>query len=661
MCLAPRVARLTGVLVLLAGCARPTARAPLQPLPTPNVATGPLVLSVVYPRLEGPPDSTQAAAVEHRVVAAESTYVIQATDSTFIFGSVGRGDAELTANGHPVPVYTTGGWIAWLPLTRDSVQVFDLVASTATDTARLTFSAPRLTTYTPPPYGAWIDTMSMEPVGSRWVLPGEGVRLAVRAVPDARVRLIAAGDTIAFIPARAPEPLPWGQRAFDRGAGGAARPVSADRYVAWHVGPLGPDPGPVLAPLAAPAPSDSSWATLEVIFVADTVRARWPVRLGVITPEDPRLAVVNDDTAGTGLTDSVLAGRPTPNGTYHWFFPTGTVARVSGRWNDQVRLQLSGRSVAWVDAVDVQPLHPGIPPPVGAARAMRLSPGPESVTLRMPLPARIPFRVDEMDRDLRVTLYGVAADMDWIQYGGTDPFVEAIAYEQPVEDETLVTVSLDERVWGYRTRWDGADLLLEIRRPPPIDAEHPLAGRRIALDPGHPPGGATGPTGVREPDVVLGAALKAATLLRRHGAEVVLLRHSDSAVGLVERVVGAERADADVLVSIHANALPDGVNPFVNNGTSVYYFHPRSISLARFMDRALVRHFGFRDLGIGRGDLALARPTWMPAVLLEGLFMMLPDQEAVLASEAGQWRYARGIVEGLEGYLRWYEQGRQGR
>jgi N-acetylmuramoyl-L-alanine amidase len=107
-----------------------------------------------------------------------------------------------------------------------------------------------------------------------------------------------------------------------------------------------------------------------------------------------------------------------------------------------------------------------------------------------------------------------------------------------------------------------------------------------------------------------------------------------------------------VLVSIHANALPDGVNPFVNNGTSVYYNHPRSIPLARALDRALVYQFGYRDLGMGRGDLALARPTWMPAVLTEGLFLMLPDQEAVLASPEGQERYARAVVDGIEAFLR---------
>jgi len=121
---------------------------------------------------------------------------------------------------------------------------------------------------------------------------------------------------------------------------------------------------------------------------------------------------------------------------------------------------------------------------------------------------------------------------------------------------------------------------------------------------------------------------------------------------LFERIDDAETADAELLISVHANALPDGVNPFTNNGTSTYYFHSRSVNLARELNGALVRHFGFRDLGVGRGNLALARPTWMPSALTEGLFMMLPDQEAVLASEDGQWRYARGIVEGIAAFLR---------
>ena len=74
--------------------------------------------------------------------------------------------------------------------------------------------------------------------------------------------------------------------------------------------------------------------------------------------------------------------------------------------------------------------------------------------------------------------------------------------------------------------------------------------------------------------------------------------------------------------------------------------------MARELDRALVTEFRVRDLGIGRGDYALVRPTWMPAALTEGLFIMLPEQEALLASEDGQWRYARAVVRGIENFLR---------
>jgi N-acetylmuramoyl-L-alanine amidase len=41
----------------------------------------------------------------------------------------------------------------------------------------------------------------------------------------------------------------------------------------------------------------------------------------------------------------------------------------------------------------------------------------------------------------------------------------------------------------------------------------------------------------------------------------------------------------------------------------------------------------------------------MPAILTEGLFMMLPDQEAVLISAEGQRRYAQGLVEGAAAFL----------
>jgi N-acetylmuramoyl-L-alanine amidase len=260
--------------------------------------------------------------------------------------------------------------------------------------------------------------------------------------------------------------------------------------------------------------------------------------------------------------------------------------------------------------------------------------------------------VIEEERRLTLVLHGAVGDVDWIRYGEAGDLVEAIRWDQAAADEVALTFDLRAPVWGYRSAWDRGDLVLEIRRPPQLDRSHPLRGLLVAVDPGHPPLGATGPTGLREADANLGVALELRALLEEEGARVLMTRTSDSAIGLSERTAHAEAAGAAVLVSIHNNALPDGVDPFRNNGTSVFYNQPRSLPLAREVQRALVRRLGLRDLGVARGDLALVRPTWMPSILTEGLFLMLPDQEHALRTAEGRRRYAEGVVEGLDRFLR---------
>jgi len=102
---------------------------------------------------------------------------------------------------------------------------------------------------------------------------------------------------------------------------------------------------------------------------------------------------------------------------------------------------------------------------------------------------------------------------------------------------------------------------------------------------------------------------------------------------------------------VHNNALPDGLDPFVNSGTSVFFFQPRSAPLAAAVQAALVRRLGLRDLGFARGDLALVRPTWMPAILTEGLFLMVPAHESALRHPDGRRAYAEGVRDGLREFL----------
>src|SRR5207244_2198576 len=145
--------------------------------------------------------------------------------------------------------------------------------------------------------------------------------------------------------------------------------------------------------------------------------------------------------------------------------PAGTPAVMSGRWNDQGRLQLARSAVAWVNAPEVVPLPEGTPPPGGAVGSIRLTPESGSVLLRVPLPALVPYQVTEDERSVTLRLYGVASDVNWMQYGGTDPLVRRMSYAQAAADELTITLELAPRVWGYRVRFDGRDLLLEIRRP----------------------------------------------------------------------------------------------------------------------------------------------------------------------------------------------------
>jgi N-acetylmuramoyl-L-alanine amidase len=613
------------------------------------------------------------------VVYPGPTDLVRVRDSSFLFGSVTNGNVRLTINGAPVRVWRNGGWLAWLPFPSDTLMRFRIEARLGADSSVLIYPVRRDPRYFPGVVGtgsAWIDSMALSPRGQVWLPATEYLAFSARAAEGSVVRLhLPSGEVIPLLPQKQPEEVAPAIRAFEWDTSKLRTPDEV-RYVGVVRGrEMGPDPGPVLhgpsAPLvrvlaraalrcvsgfSCPVPYDElvspegGWAVVEAARGGDTVLVRWPVQVGLLDTL-PIVTEFDDDTAGSGATDSITVGRAVPGGTYHWFFPTGTRGAVTGRINDDLRIRLSPQAEAWVPVADAQGFPAGVPPPHATVGSVTVISADDRAILRIPVSQRVPFQVLETETSLTLRLYSAAGDVDWMRYG-RDHLVSRLSWAQPERDEVTLTVDLTAPVWGYRARWNRNDLLLEIRRPPSILRRNPFRGRTIAVDPGHPPLGATGPTGLREAEANLAVALQLRQMLQAAGARVLMTRTTDTAMDLWQRVALADTGGAELLISIHNNALPDGVNPFTNNGTSVFYNQPRSVPLATAVQRSLVRRLGLPDLGISRGDLAMVRPTWMPAVLCEGMFLIMPDQETALRSTRGQRLYARGVFEGIGRFLR---------
>ena len=197
----PRVSSVVATVLVgcvVFGCGRfgpsfqPEPTGPFGPPTPPPALAGPLSLKVVYP----PVDGAEAQAGESLARRARDEYRVQSRDSAFVFGSVGRADAEVLVNGHSASVYPSGGWIAWLPLPDDSVVQFDVVATAGPDTARMVVLAPIAGGGQRYDTKAWIDSLSFSPSGDRWLRPGEGVQLTLRATPGANVRALTSDGEV---------------------------------------------------------------------------------------------------------------------------------------------------------------------------------------------------------------------------------------------------------------------------------------------------------------------------------------------------------------------------------------------------------------------------------------------------------------------------------
>ena len=191
--------------------------------------------------------------------------------------------------------------------------------------------------------------------------------------------------------------------------------------------------------------------------------------------------------------------------------------------------------------------------------------------------------------------------------------------------------------------------------------------------------------------MVLSISLKLRDLLRDElGLDVVMTRSTDVFIPLEERTAIANKVNADLFLSVHANAAPNrhasGIETYYlnlaktekaaqlaakENGTSLEkvsvlqailfdlmanYKLNDSAHLADEVQKALyrktrARHSDVRNLGVKQGPFYVLVGATMPSILVEAAFLSNGQEEARLKDPSYQEMTAGGILDGVRAYI----------
>ncbi|AFY47264.1 N-acetylmuramoyl-L-alanine amidase [Nostoc sp. PCC 7524] len=173
----------------------------------------------------------------------------------------------------------------------------------------------------------------------------------------------------------------------------------------------------------------------------------------------------------------------------------------------------------------------------------------------------------------------------------------------------------------------------------------------VVIDPGHggKDSGAPGLGGLLEKDVVLPIGRRIAEILEQNGVQTVLTRDADFFVELQGRVDIAERVNATVFVSVHANSVEN--RPDVN-GLEVYYYES-GYALAESVRKSILQNIGtIKDRGTRKARFYVLRKSSMPSILVEAGYMSGREDNPRLGSPEYQNRMAEAIARGILQYLK---------
>ncbi len=247
------------------------------------------------------------------------------------------------------------------------------------------------------------------------------------------------------------------------------------------------------------------------------------------------------------------------------------------------------------------------------------------------------------------------------------------AYQKNLDSETLSKLRTDKlpysgikiiipikktTILDYQESFDNKQLKLTIKTPkeaeitqskptPAIIKKNPNV-KTIVIDAGHG-GSDVGATreGIYEKDITLDMSKRLATILKKKGFNVLMVRDNDSYVSLQDRVTFTEKNQGDLFVSIHVNSsvTPEG------NGLETHYYTPQSYEFAQIVHKEFANAIDSKDRGLFKSKFYVINHTTCPSILVETGFISNPEERKELMTTQRRQKTAEAIAKGILKYL----------
>ena len=314
------------------------------------------------------------------------------------------------------------------------------------------------------------------------------------------------------------------------------------------------------------------------------------------------------------------------------------------------RVELSDGNYGWVNKkhVEVQAIIPE--KRFENIKKITFKETKNSYTAKIETPLKSAFVFKENDNNLEFSLFDNRFDpIETRILNANKPFNIPVS----IEDNLLINYPLDKPLFGYYLEGYEKGYILTVKKAPKLNRYLPLKNIKIVIDPGH--GGTEKGAcafNLEEKNINLQISKKIKQELKKRGAKVYLTRTRDKKISLYDRPLFALSKNADIMLSIHQNALPNPKDIDKKYGTGTYYYHKQAKPLAESIQKNMLLSTGFRDDGVNFASFVMTRPTMPVSVLVECGYIIRKEEADKISDPKFQKVIARAISRGVEDYMR---------